>query len=273
MPKKRAVPMIHVPDVLATVEWYQNIGFTVDNTYGNEADGLSFAILSFGDSQVMFNQGGRASTDKRREVDLYVYADDIDQLYEQLKDKVDVVEEPHDTFYGMRELILRDLNRFWITFAQLSVFVRLMGSVQENNIETVRSILANESLKPETLTSALAASNSAEMESLLRNAGGNSPAKVDTDKLKSYAGSYRKDDFQLKITFEDGLLFAAPGRTEPLRLVALSENTFTPMYLEDFGKISFNNQNGIINSCTLHEGLRAQELERIKSNESQNIFH
>ena len=143
MLKKRAVPMIHVPDVLATVEWYQNIGFTVDNTYGNEADGLSFAILSFGDSQVMFNEGGRTSSDKRREVDLYVYADDIDQLYEQLKDKVDVVEEPHDTFYGMRELILRDLNRFWITFAQLSVFVRLMGSVQENNIETVRNILAN----------------------------------------------------------------------------------------------------------------------------------
>src|SRR6476660_5826496 len=101
MLKKRAVPMIHVPDVLATVEWYQNIGFTVDNTYGNEADGLSFAILSFGDSQVMFNEGGRTSSDQRREVDLYVYADDIDQLYEQLKDKVDVVEEPHDTFYGM----------------------------------------------------------------------------------------------------------------------------------------------------------------------------
>jgi predicted lactoylglutathione lyase len=70
MPKKRAVPMIHVPDVLATVEWYQNIGFTVNNTYGNEGDGLSFAILSFGDSQVMFNQGGRASADKRRDVDL-----------------------------------------------------------------------------------------------------------------------------------------------------------------------------------------------------------
>ena len=25
---------------------------------------------------------------------------------------------PHDTHYGMRELIIRDLNRFWITFGQ-----------------------------------------------------------------------------------------------------------------------------------------------------------
>ena len=258
--------MIHVPDVLATVEWYQNIGFTVDNTYGNEANGLSFAILSFGDSQVMFNQDGHTSAAKRREVDLYVYADDIDQLYEQLKDKVEVVEGPHDTFYGMREFILRDLNRFWITFAQLSVFVRLMTGVQDNDIETVRSILAQESLKPETLTSALAASNSAEIDSLLRNTGAKPPANVDANKLKSYAGSYRKDDFQMNVTFEDGVLFAAPGRTSPLRLVALNESTFTPLYLEDFGKISFNNQDGIINSCTLHEGLHTQELQRIKSN-------
>ena len=255
--------MIHVPDVLATVEWYQNIGFTVDNTYGNEADGLSFAVLSFGDSQVMFNQDGHSSTDKRREVDLYVYTDGIDQLYEQLKDKVDVIEGPHDTFYGMREFIFRDLNRFWITFAQTSVFVRLMSGVQDNNMETVRSILARETLNPETLTSALAANNSAEMDSLLRNAGAEPPANVDPDKLKSYTGSYRKGGFQVNITFEDGILFAAPGRTSPQRLVALNETTFTPMYLEDFGKITFNNEGGTVSSCTLQEGLHSHQLQRI----------
>ena len=120
--------------------------------------------------------------------------------------------------------------------------------------------------KPQTLTSALAASNTDEMQSLLRTAGATPPAKVDADKLKSYVGSYRQDDFQVNITFADGILFAAPGRTEPLRLVALSEYTFTPMYLEDFGKISFNNEEGIINSCTLHEGLHTQTLQRMKSN-------
>jgi hypothetical protein len=29
-----------------------------------------------------------------------------------------VIEGPHNTFYGMREVIIRDLNRFWITFGQ-----------------------------------------------------------------------------------------------------------------------------------------------------------
>jgi hypothetical protein len=265
MLKKRAVPMIHVPDVLATVEWYKGIGFTVDNTYGNDGDGFSFAVLSFGDTQVMFNQGGSSSESKRREVDLYVYTEGVDQLYEQLKEKVDVVEGPHNTFYGMREFILRDLNRFWITFAQVSVFIKLMSAVQENNIEAVRAILAGESLKPQTLTSALAASKGDEMESLLTNAGATPPAEVEADKLKSYVGSYRKDDFQVDVTFEDGSLFAAPGRQEPLRLVALTETTFTPMYLDDFGKITFNTGD---TSCTFHEDSSyAVQLQRISTDQ------
>ena len=111
--------MIHVPDVRATVEWYESVGFKTFATYDNGTpDGLSFAIMSFGDGQVMFNQGGETSDKRRREVDLYVYTDDVDELYERLKDRVDTVERPHDTFYGMREVIILDINRFWITFAQ-----------------------------------------------------------------------------------------------------------------------------------------------------------
>ena len=44
---QKVVPMIHVPDVRATVDWYESIGFKVINTYGNDGEGLSFAILSF----------------------------------------------------------------------------------------------------------------------------------------------------------------------------------------------------------------------------------
>jgi uncharacterized glyoxalase superfamily protein PhnB len=114
----RAVPMFHVPDVRATVDWYRGIGFEVLDTYDDGADGLSFAILSFGDSRVMFSSGGMPSLNRRREVDLYVYTQDVDGIHERLRDRVDVVETPHDTFYGMRELIVRDLNRFWVTFAE-----------------------------------------------------------------------------------------------------------------------------------------------------------
>ncbi len=66
----------------------------------------------------MFNQGGRPSTAERREVDLYVYTTDVDDLYHRLEGRVGVVEGLRDTFYGMREFIIRDLNRFWVTFAE-----------------------------------------------------------------------------------------------------------------------------------------------------------
>jgi len=111
-------PMIHVPDVRATVDWYTSIGFEVITTYDDGGDGLSFAIVSFGDSQVMFNSGGQPGARQRREVDLYVRSADVVALRRQLGDRVEIVEDLHDTFYGMREFIIRDVNRFWITFAQ-----------------------------------------------------------------------------------------------------------------------------------------------------------
>jgi uncharacterized glyoxalase superfamily protein PhnB len=111
------VPMIHVPDVSATVEWYTSIGFNVIRQ--NEEDGeINWAKLSFGDGELMLNAGGKPSSDQRREVDLYILADNVDDLYRRFKDRVQVVEDPHDTFYGMREFIMRDVNGFWVTFGQ-----------------------------------------------------------------------------------------------------------------------------------------------------------
>jgi uncharacterized glyoxalase superfamily protein PhnB len=113
----KVVPMIHVPDVRAAVAWYESVGFAL--TGAHEEDGeLDWARLSFGESELMFNEGGRSSTADRREVDLYVHVDDVDAVRRRLEDRVEVVEDVHDTFYGTREFIIRDLNRFWITFGQ-----------------------------------------------------------------------------------------------------------------------------------------------------------
>jgi uncharacterized glyoxalase superfamily protein PhnB len=115
---RAATPMIHVPDVRATAAWYESIGFTILETYDDGVGGLSFAILSAGATRVMFNQGGRPSAEHRRQVDLYVDVDDVDALFTSLSGRAEVVKPPHDTHYGIRELIVRDLNRFWITFGK-----------------------------------------------------------------------------------------------------------------------------------------------------------
>jgi uncharacterized glyoxalase superfamily protein PhnB len=116
--EKKVVPMFHVPDVRRTVDWYRDIGFTVTERFGDNRGGLSFAMVSFGAGEVMFSSGGRLSSHHRRDVDLYAYTDDVDNLFERLKDRVEIVEGPHNMFYGLREIIVRDLNGFWITFGQ-----------------------------------------------------------------------------------------------------------------------------------------------------------
>jgi|SRR5215831_10845784 len=116
--QKKVVPMFHVPDVRRTIDWYRDFGFEVKVTYDDNRGGLSFAIVSFGAGEVMFSSGGRLSSHHRREVDLYAYTDDVDGLHDQIKDQVEIVEGPHNMFYGMREIIIRDVNGFWITFGQ-----------------------------------------------------------------------------------------------------------------------------------------------------------
>ena len=115
------VPMIHVPDVRDTVEWYKTIGFKVLRT--NEVDGvMDWAKLTFEDSEVMFGAGGKAGREHRREVDLYITCNGVDALFARLcrREPLEIVEQPYDTFYGMREFTIKDCNGFWITFGQPS---------------------------------------------------------------------------------------------------------------------------------------------------------
>jgi len=66
----------------------------------------------------MLNAGGEPSSAHRREVDLYVTIDKVDDLHGRLKSRVQLLEGLHDAFYGMREFTIRDLNGFWVTFGQ-----------------------------------------------------------------------------------------------------------------------------------------------------------
>jgi uncharacterized glyoxalase superfamily protein PhnB len=272
--RARVVPMIHVPDVRAAVDWYKDIGFTETASYGDDGDGLSFAIVSFGSSEVMFNQGGQPSTRKRREVDLYVYSDNVDDLYRRIRDRVEVVEGPHDTFYGMREFIIRDLNRFWITFGQASVFGMLLTGVWEGNTESVQAALEKGGLTPETLTAALAVASSrdntsdnnknAEIQEMLKKAGAVPPFDVDTETLQSYVGKYKDErGVEFNISLKDGKLFAALGGQQPLSLMAVDMTTFRPIAFDDFGTVTFNAEAGKTMGCALKHADGTIQLKRI----------
>jgi hypothetical protein len=44
--------------------------------------------------------------------------DDVRGVYDRINGRAEIVEGIRDTFYGMRELIIRDPNRFWLIFGQ-----------------------------------------------------------------------------------------------------------------------------------------------------------
>jgi uncharacterized glyoxalase superfamily protein PhnB len=119
---ERIVPMIHVPDVASTAEWYASIGFTIRDMARECDEGeVNWALLRLGESAIMLSAGGKSSNAPRRDFDLYIYVDDIDGTRQRLDGKINIVEDLHDTFYGMREFIIRDCNGFWITFGQPTV--------------------------------------------------------------------------------------------------------------------------------------------------------
>jgi hypothetical protein len=116
---ERIVPMIHVPDVNATAQWYASIGFEIRNVNRECDDGqIDWALLNLGQSEIMLSLGGQPSSAFRREFDLYTHVDDVDGLRRTIDGKAEIVEDLHNTFYGMREFIIRDCNGFWITFGQ-----------------------------------------------------------------------------------------------------------------------------------------------------------
>ena len=260
--------MIHVPDVAATVAWYRDIGFTVVETHGHEGEGLSFAIVAYGDSQVMFSEGGSTSAQFRREVDLYVYTEDVNEIYENLKGRVDVVEGVHDTFYGMRELIIRDLNRFWITFGQPSAYGVLMDAVRSQKPEAVRAALKHARVEPKGLTNALVNATedseaNEEIVALLKEAGAMPPPELDPALLRSHSGSYRGDKgMEAKISLNDGRLYAEPGGEGRLRLIAIDQNTFRPLTF-DRVTVTFRVEKGKTAGFTLQDGNARTEFQRV----------
>ena len=117
MADQQVVPMIHVVDVQATVKWYESIGFAVLNTFEDDGE-LNFALLGYGNSHLMLTGGGRPSEADRRDVDLYIHTLDVEGDFQRLKDRVEILDGLDNSFYGAREFIVRDPNRYWLVFGQ-----------------------------------------------------------------------------------------------------------------------------------------------------------
>jgi uncharacterized glyoxalase superfamily protein PhnB len=258
--------MIHVPDVGLAVEWYRSVGFEVVQTYREGGEALSFAVLSFGPSNVMFNAGGHPSARERREVDLYVYTEHVDALYERLKGRVDVVERPHDTFYGMRELTLRDVNRFWVTFGEVSAGAMLMNGVAAADADMVSRALDRGGLSPERLGAALALATtrggSQAIIAMLQEAGAVAPPDVGVEIQQDCVGVYTSEGGQsARVVWQDGGLRLFTHESPAVNLLPLDRTVFRAQELEN-ATVTFDVDGGRVKGLTLMDGSHEEYFAR-----------
>jgi uncharacterized glyoxalase superfamily protein PhnB len=131
----RLTPMLNVPDVDATVAWYQAIGFELAGSYG-ENGRMNWASVRLGMVDIMFALSTDAWRQQTAGVSVWIRTDRIDDFYAHLKQRQleraramlagEPTTEPeirftldlHTAFYGQREFGIRDLNGVELMFAQ-----------------------------------------------------------------------------------------------------------------------------------------------------------
>ena len=112
MKMNRLIPMLPVRSVPASIEFYQKLGFSVED----RNDDWRWAMLCCGECRLMLDQSINAHPRGPRDSVLYLYPDDIVEYHAQARRNGLTVPELDVTFYGMTEFRIDDPdgNRLWI---------------------------------------------------------------------------------------------------------------------------------------------------------------
>ncbi len=124
---KKLIPNLMVEDVNYTVDYYENIlgGFELIATDPKEGK-FDWAMMRSEEADIMFQSreslGGVIPDFKNKEIGatlvIYIEVDNVEELYNLIKNKVDVIEKINTTSYGMKEFLVRDCNGYILVFAQ-----------------------------------------------------------------------------------------------------------------------------------------------------------
>ena len=108
----RLIPMLPVRSMPASVEFYQKLGFSIEQ----RNDGWGWAMLRFDECRLMVDQSINVKPGAYRQSVLYLYPGNIGEYHEQLRKNGLTIPDLDVTFYGMTEFRFDDPdgNRLWI---------------------------------------------------------------------------------------------------------------------------------------------------------------
>lgn len=127
MPVKKLTPVLFVEQIEPVLPfWTQHLGF-IKTVEVPEGDRLAFVILQQGNVEVMYQTYASADKDvpavardiRKGPTFLYIEVDNLDALKPALQ-SADVYLPERNTFYGAREIGVRDPAGHFLTFSQMS---------------------------------------------------------------------------------------------------------------------------------------------------------
>lgn len=96
-----------VSDVNKSKKYYhEKLGFTIDGQFV-ERDGVSFLLKEIEDKDLI-----RPNHTINGYMEGYLWVEDVDKIYEELKERKALVEEPITRDYGMRDFLVYDIDGY-----------------------------------------------------------------------------------------------------------------------------------------------------------------
>lgn len=134
---KRLTPNMAVKNVRETVEYYvKYFGFTIAMAVSEDKSAIGdtlvedkeyvWANIMHGEVGFMFQRAdilrediGDFFSNLGASSTYYIEVEDVDALYAQVKDQVEILKPIEDVWYGAREFYVRDLNGYVLGFSMM----------------------------------------------------------------------------------------------------------------------------------------------------------
>ena len=114
---RRITPLLLANDLEETIEFYRTVlGFELLGTYPESEP--TFCQLGSQDAHLMFDTAAAGTHDRKPNCtgQLYMYPEDIDVAWAELKDRVELVSELQVHPWGMQSFRFKDPNGYEIIF-------------------------------------------------------------------------------------------------------------------------------------------------------------
>jgi uncharacterized glyoxalase superfamily protein PhnB len=112
MKMNRLIPMLPVKNISVSIEFYQKLGFSVEN----RNDEWRWAMLCFDECRLMVDESINVHPPAPRQGVIYLYPENIVEYHRQVRENRLEIPDLETTFYGLTEFRLDDPdgNRLWI---------------------------------------------------------------------------------------------------------------------------------------------------------------